>query len=52
VFQIVPLGIKYYGRYTCKAMNPHGSAEHLIVLKEAKPPSDVLQAKLEVVTGK
>jgi len=49
--QIVPLGIKYYGRYTCKAMNPHGSAEHLIVLKEAKPPSDVLQAKLEVVTA-
>jgi len=52
VFQVVPLDNKYYGRYTCKAVNPHGSAEHLIILREAKQPSPVLQTKLEVITGK
>jgi len=51
VFQVTPLGTKYYGRYTCRAVNPHGSAEHVIVLKEARPPSEVLQTKLESVTG-
>jgi hypothetical protein len=51
VFQVLPIDRKYYGRYTCKAMNPHGLAEHVITLKEARPPSDVLQAKLEVITG-
>lgn len=49
--QVLPIDRKYYGRYTCKAVNPLGSAEHLIILKEARPPSDVLQAKLEVITA-
>lgn len=49
--QVLPIDMKYYGRYTCKAVNPHGSSEHVIVLKEARPPSDVLQAKLEVITA-
>lgn len=49
--QVTPLGTKYYGRYTCRAVNPHGSAEHVIVLKEARPPSEVLQTKLESVTA-
>ncbi|XP_021918912.1 fasciclin-2 isoform X4 [Zootermopsis nevadensis] len=49
--QITPLDRKYYGRYTCKAVNQHGSAEHVIVLKEAKRPSEILQAKLDVITA-
>jgi len=49
--QVLPLDQKYYARYTCKAVNPHGSAEHLIILKEARHPSEVLQAKLEVITA-
>lgn len=49
--QVLPIDRKYYGRYTCKAVNPHGSAEHLIILKEARAPSDILQAKLEVITA-
>jgi hypothetical protein len=52
LFQVTPIGLKYYGRYTCKATNRHGTSEHVIVLKEAKRPSDILQAKLEVITGK
>jgi hypothetical protein len=32
-------------------MNPHGTVEHEITLKEARIPSDILQAKLEVITG-
>jgi len=52
VFQVLPLDTKYYARYTCKAVNPHGSAEHMIILKEAKTPSQILQTKLEVITGK
>lgn len=49
--QVLPLDRKYYGRYTCKAVNPHGSAEHVITLKEARAPSAILQAKLEVITA-
>jgi len=49
--QVLPIDRKYYGRYTCKAVNPHGEAQHLIILKEAKPPSDILQAKLVVITA-
>jgi hypothetical protein len=52
VFQILPIDRKYYGQYTCKAANPLGVALHEINLKEARPPSNVLQAKLEVITGK
>ncbi|XP_023709621.1 fasciclin-2 isoform X4 [Cryptotermes secundus] len=49
--QITPIGQKYYARYTCRAVNQHGSSEHVIVLKEAKRPSHILQAKLEVITA-
>ncbi|GFG32210.1 hypothetical protein Cfor_02031 [Coptotermes formosanus] len=49
--QILPIDRKYYGQYTCKAANPLGVALHEINLKEARPPSNVLQAKLEVITA-
>ncbi|KAJ4436724.1 hypothetical protein ANN_16856 [Periplaneta americana] len=49
--RVTPIDRKYYGPYICKAVNTHGSAEHEIVLKEAKPPSEILQAKLEVITA-
>ncbi|KAJ9592055.1 hypothetical protein L9F63_001394, partial [Diploptera punctata] len=49
--RITPRNIKYYGYYKCKAQNTHGVAEHKIELKEAKPPSEIFQAKLEVITA-
>ena len=52
LFQITPRNSNYYyGFYKCKASNIHGTAEHKIQLKEAKPPSKIFQAKLEVITG-
>ena len=40
---ITPLDLQYYGRYTCKAVNPHGEAFFEIDLKEAREPSYVQQ---------
>ena len=43
--KITPLNLEFYGRYTCKAKNPHGEAEHEIELHEAREPSFVQQVK-------
>ncbi|KAG8237814.1 hypothetical protein J437_LFUL002422 [Ladona fulva] len=48
---VTPLDRKYYGIYKCKASNIHGTAEHEIQLREAHTPSEILQAKLEVITA-
>jgi hypothetical protein len=40
---ITPLDLQYFGRYTCKAVNPHGEAFFEIDLKEAREPSFVQQ---------
>ncbi len=50
---ITPLDIQYYGRYTCKAVNPHGEAFFEIDLKEAREPSFVQQVcgKIVVESG-
>lgn len=42
---VTPLELDYYGRYTCKAENPHGKAQHEIELVEAREPSYVQQVK-------
>lgn len=42
---VTPLSLQYYGRYTCKAENPHGKAQHEIELHEAREPSNVQQVK-------
>ncbi|PSN54959.1 Fasciclin-2 [Blattella germanica] len=49
--RITPINQKYYGHYKCIARNTHGNAEHKIELKEAKPPSEIFQAKLEIITA-
>ena len=43
---ITPLDLQYFGRYTCKAVNPHGEAFFEIDLKEAREPSFVQQVRL------
>ncbi|XP_059484777.1 fasciclin-2 isoform X2 [Neocloeon triangulifer] len=49
--QIIPIDRRYYGVYKCRAKNIHGEAEHEILLREAHPPSEILQAKREVITA-
>ncbi|KAF4523467.1 hypothetical protein B566_EDAN014993 [Ephemera danica] len=51
VLRVTPIDRIYYGAYKCRANNIHGVAEHEILLREAHPPSQVLQAKLEVITA-
>lgn len=51
MLQIIPIDRRYYGVYKCRAKNIHGEAEHEILLREAHPPSEILQAKREVITG-
>jgi hypothetical protein len=51
MLQIIPIDRRYYGAYKCRAKNIHGEAEHEILLREAHPPSEILQAKREVITG-
>ncbi|XP_046382239.1 fasciclin-2 [Ischnura elegans] len=48
---VTPYDQRYYGIYVCRATNVHGDAEHEIQLREAHRPSEVLQAKLEVITA-
>ena len=42
---VTPLDLQYYGRYTCKAVNPHGEAFQEIILNEAREPSYIQQVK-------
>ena len=46
---ITPLDLQYYGRYTCKAVNPHGEAFFEIDLKEAREPSFVQQVTFGLI---
>ncbi|XP_024080358.1 fasciclin-2 isoform X1 [Cimex lectularius] len=48
---VTPSDRKFYGHYKCVGRNLHGEAEHTIELKEAKVPSEVAQAKIEVITA-
>lgn len=48
---VTPLDLQYYGRYTCKAVNPHGEAFHEIELNEAREPSYIQQAVTDKVTA-
>ena len=43
--------MQYYGRYTCKAINPHGEAFYEIELKEAREPGTLQQAVTDKVTA-
>jgi hypothetical protein len=45
------LDLQYYGRYTCKAVNPHGESFYEIELKEAREPSYIQQAVTDKVTA-
>lgn len=44
--EVHPTDNRYYTIYKCIATNPHGSRKHLIELKEAKRPGELLSAKV------
>jgi len=48
---VTPLDLQYYGRYTCKAINPHGEAFYEIDLREAREPGTIQQAVTDKVTA-
>lgn len=51
VIRIIPRRRDYYGVYKCIATNKLGTAETTITLKEAVPPSEVQQAKIQAMTA-
>lgn len=51
VLLVTPISRSDYGVYKCIARNLHGEAFHEIILREASIPSEILQAKVEVITA-
>ncbi|KYN04494.1 Fasciclin-2, partial [Cyphomyrmex costatus] len=51
ILQIRPIDRRYYTHYKCIAMNPHGTREHLIELREATRPSELLSVKMIEITA-
>ncbi|XP_018302242.1 fasciclin-2 isoform X3 [Mycetomoellerius zeteki] len=49
--QIRPIDRRYYTHYKCIAMNPHGTREHIIELREAAKPSELLSVKMAEITA-
>lgn len=48
---VTPTDNTRYGVYKCQAKNLHGEAFHEMILREASIPSEILQAKVEVITA-
>ncbi|XP_012538575.1 fasciclin-2 isoform X2 [Monomorium pharaonis] len=48
---ILPMDKRYYTHYKCIAGNPHGTREHLIELREATRPSELLGVKMADITA-
>nr|CAD7265447.1 unnamed protein product [Timema shepardi] len=48
---VTPVSDQYYAFYQCIATNPLGRSETTIQLRQARAPSEILQAKLEIITA-
>ncbi|XP_071576942.1 fasciclin-2 isoform X1 [Temnothorax nylanderi] len=51
ILMIKPIDRRYYTNYKCIAMNTHGTREHLIELREATRPGQLLNVKMVEVTA-
>lgn len=51
ILEVQPIDYRYYTTYKCIATNPHGSRKHIIELKEAKRPDELLSAKMIELTA-
>nr|CAD7605377.1 unnamed protein product [Timema genevievae] len=47
---VTPVNDQYYAFYQCIATNPLGRSETTIQLRQARAPTEILQAKLEIIT--
>ncbi|XP_012278809.1 fasciclin-2 isoform X2 [Orussus abietinus] len=48
---VVPIDKRYYAHYKCTASNLHGTRSHMIELREANKPGELLQAKIVDITA-
>ncbi|CAG2061433.1 unnamed protein product [Timema podura] len=48
---VTPVNDQYYAFYQCIATNPLGRSETTIQLRQARAPTEILQAKLEIITA-
>ncbi|KAL0114096.1 hypothetical protein PUN28_011428 [Cardiocondyla obscurior] len=51
ILQIKPIDRRYYTNYKCIAMNLHGTREHIIELREASKPGELLDVKMADITA-
>ncbi|XP_020277616.1 fasciclin-2 isoform X2 [Pseudomyrmex gracilis] len=51
ILQIIPYNQRYYTTYKCVASNTHGKSEHMIELREAKRPGNLLKAEMAETTA-
>ncbi|XP_011692317.1 PREDICTED: fasciclin-2 isoform X2 [Wasmannia auropunctata] len=49
--RVTPIDQRFYTTYKCIAMNTHGTREHLIDLREATKPGELLSVKMAEVTA-
>ena len=49
LLEVAPLSGKYFGDYSCRAENIHGSANHSLELVMAREPTIIQQAVLDRV---
>lgn len=51
ILSVTPSDNRFYTTYKCIAANLHGTREHLIELREAKRPGNLLEAKMTEVSA-
>ncbi|KAI4474744.1 hypothetical protein M0802_015466 [Mischocyttarus mexicanus] len=48
---VIPIDTRYYTNYKCIAANKHGIREHIIELRQATKPGELLQVKMAEITA-
>jgi neural cell adhesion molecule len=51
ILQIRPIDRRFYSEYKCIAANTHGTREHLIQLREATKPGELLNVRMAEITA-
>ncbi|XP_014477456.1 PREDICTED: fasciclin-2 isoform X3 [Dinoponera quadriceps] len=51
VLSVTPIDNRYYTHYKCIASNVHGTRDHLIELREAKRPGNLLDVKMTEISA-
>jgi len=51
ILKVTPIDRRYYTNYKCIAANIHGTREHLIELREATKPGELLNVRMTEITA-